>query len=160
MRNIEIHGLSKADAHNMAKKIFKTFSDEPLKITISPTLVSDRNWFSQPFLRLVSTPKENNTDILVRLQKLGMDVEYLQLKRFYLKKLMCQEKDCGGMLDVNKKLRAKTGPAKSHLTPSYPCKKCGRLHHISGELLPHFSGKTLFLKKDGKTIGLRKAKKD
>jgi len=90
MPNIEIHGLTEREAAKLTREIFgmfreKSYADE-MVVTFYPTKVVDKNWKSQPFIRLANSCQEHTQEILERLQILNIDIEHLALVAFIPKK--------------------------------------------------------------------------
>jgi len=87
MPNIEIHGLEHDKAEILRGWFFEAFSSEPyvddMVVTIYSTEVVGRNGVKQPFLRLVSTKKADETEeIVAGLKVLNMDIERVELAEF------------------------------------------------------------------------------
>lgn len=89
MPNIEIHGLDTMPACEVRRKIFDMFSGKPYVretvVTVCPTDVKDLYGNNQPFLRLVNDCQTHTQEIILALLSLRMDIEHLQLVKFYSK---------------------------------------------------------------------------
>ena len=91
MPNIEVHGFGRGkEGEQMRENIFWLFDDKPyvdeMVVTLFSTNVRDKNKKAQPFFRLVNSCQEHSEEIIRMLQEqFGLDVEHLQLVKFYPK---------------------------------------------------------------------------
>jgi hypothetical protein len=96
MPNIEIHGLNNEEGENLRQKIVKLFKtkswEDEYVVTLIPSSVTDKNSTRQPFIRLVTTPSLDNDAIVAELEKLEIDIELLELKKFIPKQSVVSEK--------------------------------------------------------------------
>lgn len=100
MPNVEIHGLGdeigmprvligakRGLIEQLVNGITTLFADTPYRgevvITMMSDVVHDLDGNPRPFLRLVSTAKDHDRDVLDKLKTLGMDLEHLVLAHFY-----------------------------------------------------------------------------
>ena len=86
MLNIEIHGVEPHEAgamFHLVRSVLQgaTYSAE-IFVTIHDDKVFDFEQLEKSFLRIVTVDGENEIDILGRLGKLGMDMEFLRIIRF------------------------------------------------------------------------------
>jgi len=94
MPNIELHGFGDKNSNNvieMRGKVFGLFlgKEEILKEMVVTTYsdeVRDHVGHDQPFIRLVTTIREDLTWIVAQLRSLCADVEVMFLNNFYPKK--------------------------------------------------------------------------
>jgi hypothetical protein len=61
----------------------------------------------------------------------------------------CSNKECGGIIDMNKKIPLMTGCSSYGLF--FPCTKCGRIHTFDGSPMSNRAGNEVFFI-DGKII--------
>lgn len=98
MPNIEIHGMSKKSAVEMAQGLFNLFASnsfvDELVVTIFPTEVRTSSRDPQnnkaPFFRLINTKNPNNQVIIDKIRFAFMvfgniDIEFIELAAFYPK---------------------------------------------------------------------------
>jgi len=91
MRNlVEIHGLELPEAHQVRRRIFKKFRENPLVkhlvVEIFTTESEDREKHAKPYLRLVNMCQDGTPLIINQLLDFGFDVYHVKLNGFYLKK--------------------------------------------------------------------------
>ena len=91
MPNIEIHGLGPETAE-MARNVFRVVCEalpdlaKDMVVSLCNDLVIDQHDKNQPFLRVCTTEREDNTGNLLRaLKALDLDIEYLVLTSFISK---------------------------------------------------------------------------
>lgn len=86
MPNIEIHGLLRLRAGELADKVFDLFRGKPYLeetvVTIYPTIVKDVHGKDHPFIRVVNEHQLHTKEILEKLKTLGIDIEHLKLTAF------------------------------------------------------------------------------
>lgn len=84
MPNIELHGYGDKPIA-LRNKIRTALKDSPdaaeIVTTICPTVVTDLNDKSMPFLRVISS-SDGLEDLLERLKPLGEDIELIMLGRW------------------------------------------------------------------------------
>jgi hypothetical protein len=87
MNKVEIHGMGKLSARRLRRKIFEILYDQiidnDLVVSIFPTDVRDKTLSPQPFLRLVNSGQKNTNLIILRLLRLGLDVEHIKREGYY-----------------------------------------------------------------------------
>ena len=87
MPNIEIHGLDREQGIMLETQIFHVFSQEDyvedMVVTRFSTVVHDESGMVRPFLRLVNSSQKDSQAIMEKLKQFGLDIEHLELVRFY-----------------------------------------------------------------------------
>lgn len=92
MPNIEMHGFTAGEAARVVTNLRESLKNAPYAdktvITRPATTVRDLSHLTAPFLRVYTTKgsQENLEDLERRVEALGFDVEYVELRKFTPKK--------------------------------------------------------------------------
>lgn len=129
MPNIEIHGLPQDKAHDLRLRIFFAFKNEryvgDMVVTVFRTSVNDIKGDSQPYFRLLNDSQEHTEEIIEILKQFGLDIEHLELNKFY-PKTNC---GCEGSCPV-----CRLGEVHGHKCNRCGAEFCPKCHSIANDV--------------------------